>query len=263
MPYLRSLAASIRSLNLEYQVHLLAVGILLSSLGLVWISPGSKGAQQTLMFLSSFGFAVGFSVWCAPFVAKVWAHPIGKALIAVFHLLVLLLATAFARFVVASSLGLPPQDFDMTIGVISIIAYIPAWSIVISIVLGVGAIILELVSFGAMFGSRSLGTVATFFARMFGALAICFISSSFYDFAMKNEKSLHPLVKWVAFFCDFQPAPRYPGVAEGERIRLHENGVISVAQVQNGEIILLVRKYEQPTPHSLQGTLRDKTAQRP
>lgn len=244
MSYLRSLAASIRSLNLEYHIHLLAFGILISSLVLVWASPSSKVAQQTLMFFSSLGFAIGFSVWCSPFVTKVWAHPIGKALIAVFHLLVLLLATAFARFVVASSLGLPPQDFDMTVGIISIIAYIPAWSIVISIVLGVGAIVLELVGLGAMFTNCSIGTVAPFFARMFGALAICFISSSIYDFAMKNEKSLHPLVKWVAFFCDFQPAPRYPGVAEGERIRLHENGVISVAQVQNGKIQLLVRKYE-------------------
>lgn len=245
MSYLRTLVASIRSMNLEYQVHLLATGILLSSVGVYWASPGSKFAQQTLVFLSSFGFAIGFSVWCWPTVKKVWAHPIGKALIVLLHVLVLLMATAFSRFVVASSLGLPPQDFDLTVSVISFISYIPAWSIVITIMLGVATLALEIVGFGSMFANRSFGTSAKFFARMFGALAICFVSSSIFDFAVKNEKSLNPLAKRVAFFCDFQPALRYPGIKEGERIRLHENGVISVAQLKDGEIQVVVRKYEQ------------------
>nr|CBA30127.1 hypothetical protein Csp_C21990 [Curvibacter putative symbiont of Hydra magnipapillata] len=230
---------------MEYQVHLLAFGVLLSSVVLAWKSPGSYGVQQTLMLISSLGFAAGFSVWCWPTVKKVWAHPVGKTAIATFHVFVLFLSTAFARSVVASSLGLPPQDFDMTVAAISLASYIPAWSLVISLVLGVTAVTLEIAGFFAMLARHSFGTVAKLFARMFGAIAICAISGDICGFAMKNETLLHPAARWIAYFCDFQPAARYPGIAEGERIRLHENGVISVAEIQGGEIRIQVRKYEQ------------------
>lgn len=245
MSYLRSLIVSFTSMHRAYQVHSMSFAVLLVGAALALFSPGSKIAQQALMLLSCFGFAIGFSIWCRPYVTKVWAHPLGKALVTTIHVFVLILATAFARFVVASSLRLPPQDFDLTVALIAIVFYIPAWSIVVSVLLGSTAILWELVGFLSMFFTRSSGSVAKCFAHMAGSLAICFFSGSVYQFAMDNEKSLHPLVKWVAFFSDFQPAPLYPGIGEGERIRLHENGVISVADIKNGTIEIGVRKHEQ------------------
>jgi hypothetical protein len=245
MSYLRSLIVRFTSMHRAYQVHTLSFAVLLVGTTVALFSPGSKIALQALMLLSSFGFAIGFSIWCRPYVTKVWAHPIGKALVTTLHVLVLILATAFARFVVASSLGLPPQDFDLTVGLITIVFYIPAWSIVISVLLGSIAILWEIVGLLSVYFTRSSGRVAKCFAHMAGSLAICFFSGSVYQFAMNNEASLHPLVKWVAFFGDFQSAPLYPGIREGERIRLHENGVISVADFKNGNIEIGVRKFEQ------------------
>jgi len=244
MSYLRSLIVSFTSMHRAYQVHSLSFALLLMGATLALLSPSSKIALQALMLLSSFGFAIGFSIWCRPYVARVWAHPVGKALVTTLHVLVLILATAFARFVVASSLGLPPQDFDLTVGLIAIVFYIPAWSIVVSLLLGTTAILWELVGLLSVFITRSSGSAAKCFAHMAGALAICFFSGGVYQFAMDNERFLHPLIKWVAFFGDFQPAPLYPGIHEGERIRLHENGVISAADVKNGTIEIRVRKYE-------------------
>ena len=165
----RSLAASLLSLKLEYQIYLLAACPLLLSIVFATSLQTHRGIQQTLLLLSSLGFAIGFSVWCWPTFSKAWSHPIGKALITLFHVFVLLLATAFARSIVASSLGLPPQDFDMTVAFISLLSYIPAWSIIISIVLGGTAIILQLVAFVGMYIRKSFRSTAISFARMMGA----------------------------------------------------------------------------------------------
>lgn len=239
------LVAGFSSMHRAYQVHCLSFVVLLLGIASMVFSPAAKIGQQTLVLISSFGFAVGFAIWCWPYVTKVWAHPLGKALVTVVHVFVLLLATACARGVVASSLRLPPQDFDLTVGFISIVFYIPAWSVVVSVFLGVIAILWEIAGLLSMFFSRSFGGVARCFAHMAGALAICIFSANIFPFAMNNEKSLHPLVRWIAFFSDFQSAPLYPGIHEGERIRLHENGVISFASVKNGAIEIEVRKYSQ------------------
>ncbi len=228
-----------------YQVHSMSFAVLLVATALVLFAPASKMVQQTLMVLSSFGFAIGFSIWSLPYARKVWAHPLGKAFVTTIHVFVLLLATAFARFVVGASLRLPPQDFDLTVGFITLVFYIPAWSIVVSVLLGAIAILFELIGMLSMAITKSSSGMAKCFAHMAGAFAICYFSVSVYQFAMENEKSLHPMVKWIAFFGDFQPAPLYPGIQEGERVRLHENGVISVADIKNGTIEIGVRRYEQ------------------
>lgn len=245
MTYLRTLIASFRSMRSAYQVHSVSFVVLLLATTFVLFAPASKISQQALMLLSSFGFAIGFSIWCWPYVTRVWANPLGKGFVTTVHVLVLLLSTTCARFVVASSLRLPPQDFDLTVGFIALVFYIPAWSIAVSVLLGSLAILFELIALLSMFITKSFSGAAKCFAHMAGALAICFFSTNVYQFAMDNEKSLHPLVKWIAFCADFQPAPLYPGIQEGERIRLHENGVISVADVKNGTIEIGVRQYEQ------------------
>ena len=92
--------------------------------------------------------------------------------------------------------------------------------------------------------NRPFKETAKLFGHAAGALAICVFSSSVFDFANKNETSLHPLVKWVALFGDFQSAEAYPGVGAADRSRLHENGVIFVATVEENTVVIRVRKYE-------------------
>jgi hypothetical protein len=93
--------------------------------------------------------------------------------------------------------------------------------------------------------NRPFKETAKLFGHAAGAFAICIYTSSVFEFANKNEKSLHPPVRWVALFGDFQSAENYPGVGSTERIRLHENGVISVATIENNTVVIRVRKYEQ------------------
>lgn len=227
-----------------YQAHLVGLIVIAIFMLAVFIFPAFKGTHQGLLFLASLAFAIGFSIWCWPTAKKVWEHPVGKALIIILHLFVLLLAATLARNVVASALGLPPQDFEVSVSFITLVFYIPAWSIVVTILVGIFALFLSVISILISAFNHSFKETAKLFGHAVGALAICIYSSSVFEFANKNEKSLHSLVRWVALFGDFQSAEAYPGTGTTERIRLHENGVISAATVENNTVVIRVRKYE-------------------
>ncbi|MED5617642.1 hypothetical protein [Ideonella sp. BN130291] len=239
------LVSRVNSLELPYQVHLLALSALAVCLLLSWAFPTSNATQQALLLFASLGFGIGFVLWCRPTVIRAWAHPLGRVAISIAHVFVLLLAVVFARFIVASALELPPQDFDLTVSLLSLILYVPAWSLIVTLVLGVVAIVLELVGLLGGFLGRPASESAKMFVHMAGALSVCFLVGSIFDVVAKNERTLHPMVRWIAFVSDFQASPKYPGVGANERIRLHENGVISFARVQDGEVVIDVRRHEQ------------------
>jgi hypothetical protein len=201
--------------------------------------PTLTGIQNVLFFLSVFGFAIGFLFWSSPSIGKAWKHPIGKVAISVGHVIVLLFATVFARFVVASALGLPPQDFELTVSFLAFLLYLPAWSLVVSFILGVAAIVFQIWSY-----LSKINKSVQMIGHMFGALAICFFAEYSFDFVFNNEASLHPLVRHLAFVADYQPAPEYPGIKPKERIRLHENGIISSARRENGKVLINIRNYD-------------------
>lgn len=227
-----------------YKAYLVGlIFIVIFTLTGAWF-PTFKVTHQVLLFIASLAFATGFMGWSWPIVRKAWAHPVGRVLIVILNLIVLIFAAILARNLVASALGLPPQDFDISVSFLALMFYLPAWSIVLSIVLGISAIFLLFTGFFAgTLDSTGMKTIK-FFGHSAGALLMCSYSSIGFDFINKNENQLYPIVKWVAFFGDFQSAKNYPGIAATERIRLHENGIISVATIENNSVIIRVRKHE-------------------
>lgn len=62
-----------------------------------------------------------------------WDHPFGKTPILLLHVFALVLATSLSRFLVSQALELPPKSFDVTVSLLSLAFYIPAWIAVTSI----------------------------------------------------------------------------------------------------------------------------------
>lgn len=59
--------------------------------------------------------------------ASIWEHQIGKIATLIFQAVALLTATIFSRNLVADAIGLPPQDFDLTVAFFALIfIYRPA-----------------------------------------------------------------------------------------------------------------------------------------
>jgi hypothetical protein len=239
------LFARFKALNLVYKAHLSALALFLIQIFLSRAFPELRAVHQFLALLALLGFATGFCLWCWPFAATVWKRPAGKVLIAITNVIVLLLATTLSRNVVASALGLPPQDFDIAVSALALFFYIPASSLIVAIGVGLIGLGLELHALTAGLRPHRFVEMTKTLAHMMGAFALVYFSASLFDFVMKNEKLLHPAVKWVALIGDFQPAASYPGVLPNDRIRLHENGVISSARIDRNEVLITIKKYEQ------------------
>lgn len=235
----------LRKMQPAYEFHLAGLFLIAIFMATLISFPAFKGMHLVLLFIASLAFAIGFSIWSWPTVKKVWDHPAIKVLTVIIHLFVLLTSAILARNVVASAIGLPPQDFEVSVGLIALVYYVPTWAMFVSILVGIFAFFLYLIGLFIGTVNRPFKETVKLLGHAAGALAICFYSFYVFDFAYKNEKSLYPFVRWVALLGDFQRVVAYPGFGATERIRLHENGVISVATVENNTVVIRVRVYEQ------------------
>lgn len=242
---MKSLISRIQELELSYQVQLLGTCVLAVWFALYWMPEANENIKDFLLLSAFTCFGIGFVLWCWPLVIKTWGNFFGKAVITVAHLFILLVATVFARNLVALAIELPPQDFDLTISFWVLIFYIPAWAFATSIALGVIAIVFQTVGILRNFFGGANQELLKMFLLMAGALYLSFSIGTVLSFALENKHVFYPMVRWIAYVSDFQQAPLYPGIKPNERIRLHENGVISVAHKQDdGSIVIEIRRFE-------------------
>ncbi|CAM3123457.1 hypothetical protein BZK31_16660 [Pseudomonas floridensis] len=211
--------------------------------------------------LSSIGFIAGFMMWCrgaVMWMASVWDKPFGKTPVVILNLMVLLISTVLARWLVSVALGLPPQSFDVTVGFLALIFYLPAWMFIIASCLSVlGLVLLIVAGVGAML-SIPLGYMAAFlnmiglqsylrrmreriapltsaFKDLLGHSAGAFFAGSilmvtYVELTSNFQPWVYSSVRLIAVISDFQPAANYPGVGAGEFIHPLENGFVAVAK---------------------------------
>lgn len=160
-------------------------------------------------------------------------------MIIVSHLVILILATAYSRNLVADSLMLPPQDFDLTVSLLTLLLYIPTWGIVTAAVLAILVLLFYFASLVIGAVGKSPTKPLLHSAGVF--MLLLFVTGAL-DTFFAHEKRITPLVRLAALFLDYQPAENYPGVKKGERVRLHENGIISVAELTENGVVISIRQ---------------------
>lgn len=261
-----------RRLASPYRVYV--VGAILAVLSLLPILLGHKtsGISDALALTAGVTFAIGFAAWIRLQLRRLWVSFAGKLALALLHSLVLLLSIVPARVLVAEGLGLPPQDFDLTVAMLVVALYLPVWLLVIAsttllffaIALAVVSLLfvverlLDLIIFMPirLFTGRMAPLEASLRRRVtwitnvglghaMGAAAIAILAAATWDSIVAQTRTLAgPAVRLVAYFSDFHRLPQYPGVDASKRTRLHENGVVSYAQRRGTEIVVTVGKVE-------------------
>jgi hypothetical protein len=175
---------------------------------LAYLFPGSVLAIAPFFCPIPALFSIGFLVWAMPAVRLAWGNPMGKLFISLGHLLALLFAAVVAREAVSASLGLPPQDFELTVQFVVLLVYVPVLAVL-------AAICLLLVSLGLLLcGSISelVMPKSEFTTHALGALALCFVVLVAVALMATAGSTVASAIRWVAFFADFHYAPAYPGV---------------------------------------------------
>lgn len=194
---------------------------------------------------------VGFLVWCLPaakWMRDMWDRPFGKTPIVLLHVFALVIATSLARFLVSQALGLPPQSFDVTVGLLALLFYIPAWIAVVSILfVAFGMLLAVAITIITMvYGSiqmlsplikvnwsknliRRNSAMALF--HSLGAIATGVVLITAYSFLTETDQPwIFSAIRFIAVKADFHYTPNYPGASSDERIHPLENGYVAYAR---------------------------------
>lgn len=207
-------------------------------------------------FLTSAGYVIG-SVFLIPFIRwvifeirRLWGTPIGQLFLIFFNATTLLLSTIQSREIVSSAIRLPAQDFDIAVYAVTLIYYPPLFFCSFSIFL-VFLTILSATTSMCFSGIKILvgitsGDDTVVAGRAVGAVFLAALLSGAYSYLNKDiaELLLKHIALNVAYYGDYQIADKYPGIPKGTRIRLHENGVISIATKGESGVSIEVMQIE-------------------
>jgi len=221
-------------------------------------------AMDIAVIIGSAGVIGGFISWCMPavqWVSSAWESTLGKIAVALLHFVVLLVATVMARSLVSESLGLPPQSFDVTVGFLIVVFYIPALMTVASIALLSFALAIIIVGFIQTMTLNSIQMLApvlevvglkkkiprptaTAMLHSSGSLMMAVVLVSGISYMTGQHGSwVHTAVKAIAVLSDFQLAVNYPGGENDVRIHPLENGLVAFAKVEDDRSISIhIRK---------------------
>ncbi|WP_313429331.1 hypothetical protein [Pseudomonas sp.] len=202
----------------------------------------------------------GFIAWSIPFARwlhTAWDKPFAKTPIIIMHLLALLMSTACARFAVADTLGLPPQSFDLTVGFLALLFYIPSWLGVVAIFLGLAAFLILIFTvigllyeavwkhispFAALLGFQTepkQSRIMVIFHSA-GAFVISVFFATSYVYLTDNfSPAFKVMTKVIALRSDFHKAPNYPDVLAQEYVHPLENGFIAYAREQDDRSVII------------------------
>jgi len=206
----------------------------------------------TLVILSAgiMLFCLGFMFWCYSLLKMRWIINTAKIFLILLNIPTYLISEFLSRFIIAQTLNLPVKDFELTLKALTSIFYIPVGVFL-------SCFILMVFAFLVMFFGMLVETITSslpkfkykfkfiYLCRFFGVISIVSIINSVSgNIIIQNTPLIIKTIKNIAFYGDYQEMRKYPTIKEGERVILHENGVISVASKINNEIVIDVRKIE-------------------
>lgn len=256
------------SLPLCYHLYRLGIGVaFLATLQVVICA--EKTVPPFLLYLSCALICAGFCLWLARFAALVVRHELSRSLMTFVHAGVLLVAYLAARWVVAHVTGLPSKDFDGTIAVSAVVCALLFYVLLLALIcfaIALCCLAAVWVSESVWLASRVPGAMLfrgwmeerlgflffdspraavanmslRFMAHFVAGILVAGFVGQGLQIAMNVTINDSQLMKHLAYYVDYQVADRYPGVEEGQRFVLHDNNVISLARLVNGQVEIAV-----------------------
>lgn len=224
---------------------------------------------EGLILLAGVLFGLGFCFRIMPNLKRIWSSSAGKWAIGGLNVVVWFLAHLPARLAVAKALGLPPQDFEMTVSIWTVAVYPAVWIVFMSLLtlcifaasmlayfvvyLSSFPLITEVIDFLAHLLPSSVGNrlktenrrkVGTrYLAHIAGSAMLVIASAAILKACTSLQEYCLPAIPWIAYVADYQEAPAYPGIPNNQRVRLHENGVVSYAALEGRAVRIHVTEF--------------------
>lgn len=164
-----------------------------------------------------------------------------------------------ARALVTQALGLPAEDFESTVMVVSAFCYVPCLIVCSSLLLVFSNLVYLMVC--ACVGFLK-SCVPSGFLRMFpfcgklyfssegvlvsmGFIVVAIFSIWLTGDVLEAYSSQLFVVKKMAYALDYSSISNYPGLGEGVKVNIHGNGVVSFAEeLPSGDILIRSEKLQ-------------------
>ncbi|NAR51821.1 hypothetical protein GPS64_14195 [Acinetobacter haemolyticus] len=220
--------------------------------------------SEILLLLGVLVIEVGFVSWAVQFyVNKIKGKPFYTFSFGIVNLFILWFSNVYAHELIVKSLGLPAEDFTLTLHLLVLICYIPS-AIVFTIlafflvyfliaILLMFKMLIELLNsfihpFLVIFGLKEVNFIAKkdhklilhFFAWGITSLFLIGI----FEFIVKNQSLTYPIIRYIAYLADYQQLHNYPQVDKDMKIKLHENGFVSTMEGSGQNLKVIVKKMD-------------------
>lgn len=172
-------------------------------------------------------FIIGFLWESGLFILNLLKINLIRSASLIFHAGLILVSHILAKMHIAYDLGLPHQDFDLTAAIISMPIYLLIWILLTSIILFVYFLIYFIFIIFEKAPIKAIG-------RLMGNILLVFALLSLIEF---TYNVINSNTKLIAYYTDYQPMNLYLGNDNAAKVRLHENGIISVACKQKDNTI--------------------------
>lgn len=231
-------------------------GIIIISVSILMFKIQNNIFIVILFLIGILLFCAGVLVWCFSLLKRKWVVNLVKVFLVLLNVSTYFLAEFISRNLIAETIYLPVRDFDFTLKILTSIFYIPIavylsciFLMVIAFLAMIVGMIIDMVSSNLTKFKHKYELKPIYFCRIAGIVLISsiahFVSSSVIIYSISSTPFVSKVIKYIAFYGDYQLMKNYPDVKEEERIILHENGVISSASQNNDEIVIKIRKFEE------------------
>lgn len=221
--------------------------------------------SEVILFIGLLIVEVGFVVWVIQFYKDNIMGRFSYTLIfGIVNLFILWLSNAYAQELVVASLGLPAEDFGLTLHLLVLICYIPAAMIVTILLFFIVYLLLSMLlilkmskdilysfihPFLVLWGMRKMGNMVKKDHRMFlhffafGVTSI--LLASVFSFIVKHQSLFYPSIRYIAYFTDYQYIYNYPKIDKNTKIKLHANGIVSTMKGSGQSLKVVVSKLDE------------------
>jgi len=223
-----------------------------------------------LAFITYACLILGFMFYSKPYFARAYRSVFFRWVYKIAHAFFIVFAMAFSNIFVESALKLPPQDFFITFSFFALIFYIPVFLLGLACIFAVLMMATSVLIFWETIRTQTENIFRLFLINIknrvadnklnifchFGALLFIFATLNFgSSFVFENSNKMIPFARSYAYQFDYHTVDTqfYPCIKKSERIRLHENGLISVAIIKPNNFFcfnidcveIQIRDYEQ------------------
>ena len=221
--------------------------------------------SEIILFCGIIIIEFTFIIWIIQFYKdKIKGKPFYIFIFSIVNLFILWFSNAYAHELVVNSLGLPAEDFGLTLHLLVLICYIPAaiiatifvffivylcLCILVIFKLAWGLLYSIIHPFLVMFGwakadilvNKDHRLILHFF--VFGVT--CLLLTSVLAFIVKHQSSFYPAIRYIAYIVDYEYLYNYPQVDKNKKVKLHENGFVSTMEGNGLHLKVIVKQLDE------------------